>query len=73
MVGYHITNHNTNVWAAGHNLSTYNLITVVSTTYNSIKIVQDKTRADVKGGTLISYEDRLMLLEIAQVKFYMTR
>lgn len=29
--------------------------------------VTDKTRADVKGGTLISYEDRLMLLEIAQV------
>jgi len=29
--------------------------------------VTDKTRADVKGGTLIRYEDRLMLLEIAQV------
>lgn len=29
--------------------------------------VTDKTRADVKGGTLIKYEDRLMLLEIAQV------
>uniref|UniRef100_A0A914X1B1 UTP--glucose-1-phosphate uridylyltransferase n=1 Tax=Plectus sambesii TaxID=2011161 RepID=A0A914X1B1_9BILA len=29
--------------------------------------VTDKTRADVKGGTLIQYEDRLMLLEIAQV------
>ena len=28
----------------------------------------DKTRADVKGGTLIRYEDRLQLLEIAQVK-----
>ncbi|KHN73329.1 UTP--glucose-1-phosphate uridylyltransferase [Toxocara canis] len=29
--------------------------------------VTDKTRADVKGGTLIEYEDRIMLLEIAQV------
>ncbi|ULU00107.1 hypothetical protein L3Y34_000970 [Caenorhabditis briggsae] len=29
--------------------------------------VTDKTRADVKGGTLIQYEGRLMLLEIAQV------
>lgn len=29
--------------------------------------VTNKTRADVKGGTLINYEDRLMLLEIAQV------
>jgi len=27
----------------------------------------DKTRADVKGGTLVQYEGRLMLLEIAQV------
>lgn len=29
--------------------------------------VTDKTRADVKGGTLIEYEDKLRLLEIAQV------
>ena len=29
--------------------------------------VTDKTRADIKGGTLIRYEDRLQLLEIAQV------
>jgi UTP--glucose-1-phosphate uridylyltransferase len=29
--------------------------------------VTDKTRADIKGGTLIHYENRLMLLEIAQV------
>jgi len=29
--------------------------------------VTDKTRADVKGGTLVEYENRLMLLEIAQV------
>lgn len=29
--------------------------------------VTDKTRADVKGGTLIQYEKGMMLLEIAQV------
>lgn len=29
--------------------------------------VTDKTRADVKGGTLIKYEEKLRLLEIAQV------
>ncbi|XP_073969935.1 UDP-glucose pyrophosphorylase isoform X4 [Rhodnius prolixus] len=29
--------------------------------------VTDKTKADVKGGTLIHYEDKLRLLEIAQV------
>ncbi|XP_050455236.1 UTP--glucose-1-phosphate uridylyltransferase-like [Cataglyphis hispanica] len=29
--------------------------------------VTDKTQADVKGGTLIKYEDKLYLLEIAQV------
>ncbi|XP_047102311.1 UTP--glucose-1-phosphate uridylyltransferase-like isoform X1 [Schistocerca piceifrons] len=29
--------------------------------------VTDKTKADVKGGTLIQYEDKLRLLEIAQV------
>jgi UTP--glucose-1-phosphate uridylyltransferase len=29
--------------------------------------VTDKTRADVKGGTLIKYEENLRLLEIAQV------
>jgi len=29
--------------------------------------VTDKTRSDVKGGTLIEYNDKLMLLEIAQV------
>ena len=30
--------------------------------------VTDKTRADVKGGTLIQYEGKLRLLEAAQVK-----
>ena len=29
--------------------------------------VTDKTRADIKGGTLIEYEGRLKLLELAQV------
>lgn len=29
--------------------------------------VTDKTRADVKGGTLIQYEGKLSLLEVAQV------
>lgn len=29
--------------------------------------VTDKTRADIKGGTLVVYEDKLRLLEIAQV------
>ena len=29
--------------------------------------VTDKTRADVKGGTLVSYNDKMRLLEIAQV------
>ena len=29
--------------------------------------VTDKTRADVKGGTLVHYEGKLRLLEIAQV------
>ena len=29
--------------------------------------VTDKTRADVKGGTLIQYEGKLRLLEVAQV------
>ena len=29
--------------------------------------VTDKTRADVKGGTLIQYEGKLRLLEAAQV------
>ena len=29
--------------------------------------VTEKTRADVKGGTLIKYEGKLRLLEVAQV------
>ena len=34
--------------------------------------VTDKTRADVKGGTLIQYEGRLRLLEVAQVQLVLT-
>ncbi len=29
--------------------------------------VTDKTRSDVKGGTLVQYNDKVQLLEIAQV------
>ncbi|XP_028417835.1 UTP--glucose-1-phosphate uridylyltransferase-like [Dendronephthya gigantea] len=36
-------------------------------TVEFIMEVTDKTRADVKGGTLIEYEEKLRLLEIAQV------
>ena len=32
--------------------------------------VTDKTRSDVKGGTLIHYQDKLHLLELAQVGSY---
>lgn len=32
--------------------------------------VTDKTRADVKGGTLIKYEKKLRLLEMAQVNYF---
>lgn len=35
--------------------------------YEFVMEVTDKTRADVKGGTLIQYENKLRLLEIAQV------
>ncbi|XP_034950806.1 UTP--glucose-1-phosphate uridylyltransferase isoform X2 [Chelonus insularis] len=37
------------------------------TPHEFIMEVTDKTRADVKGGTLIQYENKLRLLEIAQV------
>lgn len=36
-------------------------------THEFVMEVTDKTRADVKGGTLIHYENKLRLLEIAQV------
>ncbi|CAH0550129.1 unnamed protein product [Brassicogethes aeneus] len=36
-------------------------------THEFIMEFTDKTRADVKGGTLIKYEDKLRILEIAQV------
>jgi len=38
-----------------------------STQCDFVMEVTDKTRADVKGGTLIEYENKLRLLEIAQV------
>jgi len=38
-----------------------------SSKYDFIMEVTDKTLADVKGGTLITYEDQIKLLEIAQV------
>ncbi|KAF5299106.1 hypothetical protein FQR65_LT09464 [Abscondita terminalis] len=38
-----------------------------STKHEFVMEVTDKTRADVKGGTLIQYENKLRLLEIAQV------
>lgn len=38
-----------------------------TTKHEFVMEVTDKTRADVKGGTLIQYQDKLRLLEIAQV------
>ena len=38
-----------------------------SPTCEFVMEVTDKTRSDVKGGTLIHFEDKLQLLEIAQV------
>jgi len=43
------------------------LLNSTGTAPEFIMEVTDKTRADVKGGTLIEYEERLRLLEIAQV------
>ncbi|KDQ57768.1 hypothetical protein JAAARDRAFT_35458 [Jaapia argillacea MUCL 33604] len=40
---------------------------LVDTQTDFVMEVTDKTKADIKGGTLIDYEDRLRLLEIAQV------
>lgn len=39
----------------------------IKTSPEFVMEVTDKTRADVKGGTLIQYEGKLRLLEIAQV------
>ena len=41
---------------------------VISNNREFVMEVTDKTRADVKGGTLIQYEGHLRLLEAAQVK-----
>ena len=40
---------------------------VISNNREFVMEVTDKTRADVKGGTLIQYEGHLRLLEAAQV------
>ena len=40
---------------------------VISNNREFVMEVTDKTRADVKGGTLIQYEGKLRLLEAAQV------
>ena len=40
---------------------------VISNSREFVMEVTDKTRADVKGGTLIQYEGHLRLLEAAQV------
>ncbi|XP_014251468.1 UTP--glucose-1-phosphate uridylyltransferase isoform X3 [Cimex lectularius] len=44
-----------------------NMETGEGTSPEFVMEVTDKTKADVKGGTLIQYEDKLRLLEIAQV------
>ncbi|XP_044730624.1 UTP--glucose-1-phosphate uridylyltransferase-like [Chrysoperla carnea] len=49
-------------------LNILNLLNPISTNGPEFVMeVTDKTRADVKGGTLIQYENKLRLLEIAQV------
>jgi UTP--glucose-1-phosphate uridylyltransferase len=40
---------------------------MIQTGAEFIMEVTDKTKADVKGGTLIDYEGQIRLLEIAQV------
>ncbi|KAK9498606.1 hypothetical protein O3M35_003200 [Rhynocoris fuscipes] len=48
-------------------LNIFNLMVDSSKSPEFLMEVTDKTKADVKGGTLIHYEDKLRLLEIAQV------
>ena len=43
---------------------------VISNNREFVMEVTDKTRADVKGGTLIQYEGKLRLLEAAQVSLF---
>ena len=43
---------------------------VISNNREFVMEVTDKTRADIKGGTLIQYEGHLRLLEAAQVKIH---
>lgn len=48
-------------------LNILNLLLQPTKNIEFVMEVTDKTRADVKGGTLIQYENKLRLLEIAQV------
>ena len=46
---------------------------VISNNREFVMEVTDKTRADVKGGTLIQYEGHLRLLEAAQVNILLDK
>jgi len=48
-------------------LNILNMLLTDNTKHEYLMEVTDKTRADIKGGTLIEYEGKLRLLEIAQV------
>ncbi|XP_018899454.1 UTP--glucose-1-phosphate uridylyltransferase isoform X1 [Bemisia tabaci] len=48
-------------------LNILNMLLKSNSTSEFLMEVTDKTRADVKGGTLIQYDNKLRLLEIAQV------
>lgn len=56
-----------NVDNLGATVDTKILQHMVETESEFIMEVTDKTKADIKGGTLIEYEDSIRLLEIAQV------
>jgi UTP--glucose-1-phosphate uridylyltransferase len=56
-----------NVDNLGATVDTTILQHMVETESEFIMEVTDKTKADIKGGTLIQYEDSIRLLEIAQV------
>ena len=56
-------------WRCFRNRGPYKTVFEIKALIKPIVMTQvtDKTRADVKGGTLIQYEGRLRLLEVAQV------
>lgn len=56
-----------NVDNLGATVDTTILHHLVESQSEFIMEVTDKTKADIKGGTLIEYEDSIRLLEIAQV------